>query len=93
MPPDRGHAPGQPSADAELGEYFIKAKTSARKVPRFTYPGFGTFTKKERKARTGRDPRSGEAIEIPARATVGFAPGQEMREGLRRKGGRAVRRG
>jgi len=69
---------------AELGEYFIKAKVTTRRVPRFTYPGFGTFTKKERSARAGRDPRSGEAIEIPASTTVGFAPGQEMRGNLNR---------
>ena len=69
---------------AELGEYFIKARVTTRRVPRFTYPGFGTFTKKERSARAGRDPRSGEAIEIPASTTVGFQPGQEMRGQLNR---------
>jgi nucleoid DNA-binding protein len=79
---------------AELGEYFIKAKPTSRKVPRFTYPGFGTFTKKEKKARAGRDPRSGEAIEIPARMTVGFQPGQEMKAGLNRPArAKAPRRG
>ena len=69
---------------AELGDYFIKARTTARKTPRFTYPGFGTFTKKEKRARVGTDPRSGEAIEIPARTTVGFVPGQDMRAELNR---------
>jgi DNA-binding protein HU-beta len=68
---------------AELGDYFIKARV-ARKTPRFTYPGFGTFTKKEKRARAGRDPRSGEAIEIPARTTVAFAPGQELKAELNR---------
>ena len=80
---------------AELGEYFIKAKV-ARKAPRFTYPGFGTFTKKEKRARAGRDPRSGEAIEIPARTTVAFCPGQEMKAELNRpraKASQGKRRG
>ncbi len=44
---------------------------------RFSYPGFGTFTVRERKARTGRNPRTGEAIKIPTSKTVAFkaAPG------------------
>lgn len=70
------------SVFSELGGYFIKAKLTTRRVPRFTYPGFGTFTKKERAARAGRDPRSGEVIEIPASTTVGFQPGQELRAHL-----------
>jgi len=78
---------------AELGDYFIKARVT-RKSPRFTYPGFGTFTKKEKSARAGRDPRSGEAIEIPARTTVAFSPGQEMKAELNRpKPAKAGRRG
>ncbi|MCA9557698.1 MAG: HU family DNA-binding protein [Myxococcales bacterium] len=39
---------------------------------KFFYPGFGTFTIKERKARTGRNPRTGDEIKIPASKTVGF---------------------
>ena len=70
------------SVFAELGAYFTKAKITAKRVPRFTYPGFGTFTKKERAPRAGRDPRSGDVIEIPALTTVGFQPGQELREKL-----------
>ena len=70
------------SVFAELGDYFIKAKITAKRVPRFTYPGFGTFTKKERVARAGRDPRSGDVIEIPAATTLGFQPGLELRAKL-----------
>jgi nucleoid DNA-binding protein len=36
-------------------------------------------------ARAGRDPRSGEPIEIPARITLAFSPGQELRVALNRK--------
>jgi len=44
---------------------------------RFAYPGFGTFTVKERAARTGRNPQTGKSIQIPASKNVGFkaAPG------------------
>jgi len=34
----------------ELGDYFVKTKVGRRTVPRFTYPGFGTFTKKRARA-------------------------------------------
>ncbi len=42
------------------------------KEGRFAYPGFGTYTVKKRAARTGRNPRTGESIKIPASKSVGF---------------------
>lgn len=36
------------------------------------WPGFGTFTLKAVKARTGRNPRTGESIQIPAKNLVKF---------------------
>jgi nucleoid DNA-binding protein len=71
---------------AELGDYFVKAKITRRDTPRFTYPGFGTFTKKKRTGRIGRNPQNGEPIEIPAATTVSFSPGQELRAFLNRGG-------
>jgi nucleoid DNA-binding protein len=38
----------------------------------FSYPGFGTFTVKNRKAREGHNPRTGESITLPATYTVSF---------------------
>lgn len=40
--------------------------------------GFGSFTAKERKARQGRNPRTGETIEIAAKKTTTFKPGKEL---------------
>ena len=40
-----------------------------------TLSGFGTFEPRERKARTGRNPRTGEAVPIPARTVPSFRPG------------------
>jgi integration host factor subunit beta len=42
--------------------------------------GFGAFSLHERKARTGRNPKTGEAVEIPARHKVHFKPGKALRE-------------
>jgi nucleoid DNA-binding protein len=71
----------------EIGDYFVKAKVGRRTTPRFSYPGFGTFAKKRREARTGRNPRNGEILEIPASTTVTFTPGQELRAHLNRRRG------
>ena len=44
--------------------------------------GFGTWTVKTRKARTGRNPQTGEPIKIKASKTVGFKPGKQLKEQL-----------
>jgi nucleoid DNA-binding protein len=72
------------SVFAELGEYFVKAKITRAVHPRFSYPGFGTFTKRRKAERTGRHPRTHEPITIPAVVTVTFSPGQDLRELLNR---------
>jgi nucleoid DNA-binding protein len=41
---------------------------------------FGTFEVKTRQGRTGRNPRTGEKLQIPPRAVVTFRPGLEVRE-------------
>jgi DNA-binding protein HU-beta len=40
--------------------------------------GFGTFSVSERPGRTGKNPRTGEVIEIPAKKVVKFKPGAEL---------------
>ena len=44
--------------------------------------GFGTFSTREREARTGRNPRTGESVDVPAKRVPYFKPGKEMRERL-----------
>ncbi len=44
--------------------------------------GFGAFSTREREARTGRNPRSGEAVSVPAKRVPHFKPGKEIRERL-----------
>ena len=39
---------------------------------------FGTFSTRDRKARTGRNPQSGEAIHIEAKTVVGFKAGKGL---------------
>lgn len=42
--------------------------------------GFGTFEVKERAARVGRKPSTGEAIEIPAKKIPSFKPGKGFKD-------------
>lgn len=44
--------------------------------------GFGNLKISQRKATTGRDPRSGEAIKIPAKKVVKFSPAQKLKEAV-----------
>lgn len=43
-----------------------------------TLVGFGTFATSERPARTGKNPRTGEVIEIPAKTVVKFKAGSDL---------------
>jgi DNA-binding protein HU-beta len=45
--------------------------------------GFGTFTVRERAARTGRDPRTGDPIEIPATKTPAFKAGKALKDAVK----------
>jgi DNA-binding protein HU-beta len=44
--------------------------------------GFGTFAVSMRDARTGRNPKTGESIEISASRSAKFKPGKQMKESL-----------
>ena len=47
--------------------------------------GFGTFEVRSRTARTGRNPRTGEAIKIAASRVPAFKPGKDMKEAVNKK--------
>lgn len=47
-----------------------------------TLVGFGTFTVRERAARTGRNPRTGETIDIPASKVPGFKAGKALKDAV-----------
>ncbi|MFB1010349.1 MAG: HU family DNA-binding protein [Thiopseudomonas sp.] len=44
--------------------------------------GFGTFAVKERAARTGRNPQTGDTIEIAAAKVPGFKPGKALKDAV-----------
>lgn len=62
--------------------FFDEIATRLAEGGRVELRGFGTFTTRAREARTGRNPRTGDAVEVPAKRVPYFKPGKEMRERL-----------
>ena len=58
----------------------IQAALRGKQEVRLT--GFGSFVVAERKASKGRNPRTGEEIDIPASASVRFKPGKPLKDAL-----------
>ena len=65
-----------------LDSVFENISKAIKKEKRFAYPGFGTFTVRNRKARKGRNPQTGEEIKIKASKTVGFKPAPTLKNSL-----------
>jgi len=61
---------------------FETVGKSVKKDKRFSYPSFGTFTVRNRKARMGRNPQTGAEIKIKASKTVGFKPAPTLKGSL-----------
>jgi DNA-binding protein HU-beta len=69
-------------AEGAINVTFAALTRAIKKDKRFQMPAFGTFSVKSRKARTGRNPRTGEVINIKASRTVGFKPAPSLKKGL-----------
>jgi len=71
-------------ADASRAlEAFIGAvQTTLKKKGTVTLVGFGSFSVSERAARTGRNPRTGEAIKIKKARVPKFRPGKGLKDAV-----------
>ena len=71
-------------ADAKRAlDAFVNNTTKAlKKGDRVALVGFGTFSISKRAARKGRNPRTGESVEVPEKRVPYFKPGKEMRARL-----------
>ena len=56
-----------------------------KKEGKVIIPGFGSFEVRQKTAREGRNPRTGEKIKIAAKRTPAFKPGKEMKEAVEKK--------
>lgn len=60
------------AADRALGAVVDSITSTVASGDRIQIPGLGTFEPRERNAREGRNPQTGESIQIAATTTVGF---------------------
>ncbi len=65
-----------------LFESVIGALRSGDKIE---IRGFGSFRTRQRKARTGRNPKSGERVDVPAKRVPFFKPSKELRDAVNPK--------
>ncbi len=76
--------PSLPLRDVEriVSTFFDTITERLRNGGRVELRGFGAFSTRARDARTGRNPRTGEAVEVDAKRVPYFKPGKEMRARL-----------
>jgi integration host factor subunit beta len=59
---------------------FDKMVRALRSGDRVELRGFGSFNTRERRARTGRNPKTGAAVKVPAKKIAFFKPSRELKE-------------
>ena len=69
-------------AENVLDAFFDTVRSATKGGDRVAWPGFGSFTTTQRKARTGRNPRTGESVKIPATKAVKFSPSSTLKDYL-----------
>ena len=55
-------------------------QNTVKKGDKVTLVGFGTWERRDRKARTGRNPQTGKEIKIPAKKVPAFSAGKKFKE-------------
>lgn len=71
---------------AKIVEAFLDTFTEAlAREGRLELRDFGTFRVRERKARMGRNPKTGALVELPPRRRVAFKMGRVMKQRIRGK--------
>jgi DNA-binding protein HU-beta len=70
-------------AEKALNSFIDGVKKSLKKGNKVTLVGFGTFSVSNRKARKGRNPRTGEVIKIKASKAPKFTSGKAFKEAIK----------
>jgi DNA-binding protein HU-beta len=66
--------------EATINAVIDSVTEALAKEDKVTLVGFGTFQVRERAAREGRNPRTGEVLSIPAKKTPTFTPGKGLKD-------------
>ena len=72
----------QATAEKVVNAVFATIKEVLEQGESFALVGFGTLKVAQRAARTGRNPRTGQVLAIPAKKVVRFLPGKALRDKL-----------
>jgi DNA-binding protein HU-beta len=70
-------------AQAAVDSVLNTIKQSLKKKDTVTLIGFGTFKVDKRKARKGRNPQTGDVINIKAKRVPKFVPGKALKEAVK----------
>ena len=70
-------------AEQVLNALMDNIEKALKAGDKITLTGFGTFQCTERAGRTGRNPRTGKEINIPACSVPKFKPGNKLKEALK----------
>lgn len=65
-----------------LNAFFSTVQETLKQNDKVQIPGFGSFEVRERAARTGRNPHTGETIEIAAAKVPAFKPGKVLKDAI-----------
>lgn len=71
------------SAEKALNAFTATVTKALKKGDRLALPGFGTFSVTKRKARIGRNPRTGKEIKIPAAKVAKFKAGSLLKNAVK----------
>ena len=77
-----GNYTSRANAQTALEDILTAVTTGINDDGKVQIVGFGTFTVKTRAARTGRNPRTGDTINIAASKSVGFKAGKALKSNL-----------
>ncbi|MEA2626634.1 MAG: DNA-binding protein HU-beta [Candidatus Binatota bacterium] len=72
----------RPRAEEILNHVLDDITDGLKRGDKVNISGFGTFTVSNRKARTGRNPKTGEPIDIPATRSAKFRAGKNLRDSM-----------
>ena len=77
-----GHSLNKSQAKQVVEAVFAAIVVAATKGDEVSVPGFGQFKVTSRDARQGRNPATGETIQIAASKKLGFAPAKQVKDAL-----------
>ena len=77
---------GRQQAERVLEAFFETVRAAVKRGDRVGWPSFGNFSMTQRKARTGRNPRTGEAVKIRASKAVKFSPSSALKDHMNSSG-------